>query len=70
MEQGAFWPPDTFGLGRRDQSCWPCRGVAPVAIAVADALGATLGLVLVRKIGVPMQLELAVGAVADGPFPE
>jgi putative phosphoribosyl transferase len=33
-------------------------------------LGAPLDVVLVRKIGVPWQTELAVGAVTDGPSPE
>jgi putative phosphoribosyl transferase len=46
------------------------RGGAPVAFEVAQALGAPLDLVLVRKIGAPSQEELAVGAVADGEDPE
>jgi len=45
------------------------RGGVPVAREVAAALGAPLDLVLVRKIGVPMQPELAMGAVVDGPQP-
>jgi predicted phosphoribosyltransferase len=45
------------------------RGGVPVAREVARALGAPLDLVLVRKIGVPSQPELAMGAVADGPRP-
>src|SRR5665213_3112438 len=45
------------------------RGGVPVAKEVAVALGAPLDLVLVRKIGVPMQPELAMGAVVDGPPP-
>ena len=45
------------------------RGGVPVAAEVAAALGAPLDLVLVRKIGVPMQPELAMGAVADGGVP-
>ncbi len=45
------------------------RGGVPVAEAVASALGAALDLVLVRKIGVPGQPELAMGAVVDGPGP-
>ena len=36
---------------------------------VAAALSAPLGLVLVRKIGVPWQPELAMGAVVDGAAP-
>jgi predicted phosphoribosyltransferase len=45
------------------------RGGVPVAAEVAAALGASLDLVLVRKIGVPSQPELAMGAVADGDTP-
>jgi predicted phosphoribosyltransferase len=45
------------------------RGGVPVAAEVAAALGAPLDLVLVRKIGVPGQPELAMGAVADGAKP-
>lgn len=42
------------------------RGGVPVAAEVARALEAPLDLLLVRKIGAPMQPELAVGAVVDG----
>jgi putative phosphoribosyl transferase len=45
------------------------RGGVPVAAEVAAALGAPLDLILVRKIGVPMQPELAMGAVVDGAEP-
>ena len=45
------------------------RGGVPVAAEVADALNAPLDLVLVRKIGVPSQPELAMGAVVDGGSP-
>jgi predicted phosphoribosyltransferase len=45
------------------------RGGVPVAREVAAALDAPLDLVLVRKIGVPTQPELAMGAVVDGPDP-
>lgn len=45
------------------------RGGVPVAAEVAAALEAPLDLILVRKIGVPMQPELAMGAVADGTPP-
>jgi len=45
------------------------RGGVPVAAEVAASLGAPLDLVLVRKIGVPGQPELAMGAVADGAKP-
>ena len=42
------------------------RGGVPVALEVAQALKAPLDLILVRKIGVPWQPELAVAAVVDG----
>lgn len=42
------------------------RGGVPVAEVVAKALGAPLDLLIVRKIGVPGQPELAAGAVVDG----
>jgi predicted phosphoribosyltransferase len=45
------------------------RGGVPVATEVAAALKAPLDLVLVRKIGVPWQPELAMGAVVDGAAP-
>ena len=45
------------------------RGGVPVAAEVAAALNAPLDLVLVRKIGVPFQPELAMGAVVDGGTP-
>lgn len=45
------------------------RGGVPVAAEVARALEGPLDLVLVRKIGVPSQPELAMGAVVDGPIP-
>jgi putative phosphoribosyl transferase len=45
------------------------RGGVPVGLEVARALNAPLDLLLVRKIGVPWQPELAVGAVMDGGEP-
>lgn len=45
------------------------RGGVPVAAEVARALGAPLDLVMVRKIGLPSQPELALGAVVDGAAP-
>jgi predicted phosphoribosyltransferase len=45
------------------------RGGVPVAAEVAAALHAPLDLILVRKIGVPIQPELAMGAVVDGGAP-
>ncbi len=45
------------------------RGGVPVAMAVAERLRAPLDLVMVRKIGVPGQPELAAGAVVNGVVP-
>jgi putative phosphoribosyl transferase len=42
------------------------RGGVPVAARVATALGAPLDVLLVRKLGVPGQVELAFGAIASG----
>lgn len=42
------------------------RGGVPVAFEVARTLGAPLDVFLVRKLGVPGQPELAMGAIATG----
>lgn len=42
------------------------RGGVPVGFEVARALGAPLDVLLVRKLGVPGQEELAMGAIASG----
>ena len=42
------------------------RGGVPVAFEVARALGAPLDVIVVRKIGVPYQSELAMGAIGEG----
>lgn len=42
------------------------RGGVPVAAEVARALGAPLDVLVVRKLGVPHQPELAMGAVGEG----
>ena len=42
------------------------RGGVPVAYEVAKALGVPLGVFVVRKLGVPGQEELAMGAIASG----
>lgn len=46
------------------------RGGVPVARHIAKVLAAPLDLILVRKIGLPWQPEVAAGAVADGEQPE
>jgi len=45
------------------------RGGVQVAAEIAAALNAPLDVLLVRKIGVPVQPELAMGAVVDGGKP-
>ncbi len=45
------------------------RGGVPVAAEIAAVLNAPLDLLLVRKIGVPFQPELAMGAIVDGSAP-
>lgn len=51
------WPEDTIVLALP-------RGGVPVGSAVASILGAPLDVVVVRKLGVPRQPELAMGAIA------
>jgi putative phosphoribosyl transferase len=41
------------------------RGGIPVAFEVAQALGAVLDVIVVRKIGLPAQPELAMGAIGE-----
>ncbi len=50
--------PDTVVLGLP-------RGGVPVAFEVASALDAPLDVIVVRKLGVPFQPELAMGAVGE-----
>lgn len=42
------------------------RGGVPVAHEVARALGAPLDVIVVRKLGVPFQPEVAMGAIGEG----
>src|SRR6185295_9028441 len=42
------------------------RGGVVVAFEVARALGAPLDVIVVRKLGVPIQPELAMGAIGEG----
>jgi putative phosphoribosyl transferase len=46
------------------------RGGVPVAFEIAEALGAPLDLLLVRKVGLPGQPELALAAIVDGERPD
>lgn len=45
------------------------RGGVPVAFEISRALDAPLDLIVARKIGVPFQPELAMGAVVNGDTP-
>jgi putative phosphoribosyl transferase len=56
---GRFRGPDTVVVGLP-------RGGVPVAHEVAEALGAPLDVILVRKLGVPVQPEVAMGAIGEG----
>jgi len=42
------------------------RGGVPVASRVADRLGLPLDVIVVRKLGVPSQPEVAMGAIGEG----
>ncbi|WP_332666299.1 phosphoribosyltransferase family protein [Aeromicrobium sp.] len=42
------------------------RGGVPVAAEVASALGAPLDVIVVRKLGLPFQPEVAMGAIGEG----
>ncbi|OUL17466.1 phosphoribosyltransferase [Nostoc sp. 106C] len=42
------------------------RGGVPIAFEIAKALNVVLDVLLVRKLGVPSQQELAMGAIASG----
>jgi len=42
------------------------RGGVPVALEIAEALDAELDLMIVRKLGMPGHVELAIGAIAMG----
>ncbi|NVK12809.1 MAG: phosphoribosyltransferase [Rhodobacteraceae bacterium] len=45
------------------------RGGVPVALPIAQVLQAPLDLILIRKIGMPSNPELAAGALAEGSNP-
>jgi putative phosphoribosyl transferase len=42
------------------------RGGVPIAREVADRIGAPLDVIIVRKLGLPFQPELAMGAIGEG----
>ncbi|MCF7696527.1 phosphoribosyltransferase [Mycetohabitans sp. B2] len=46
------------------------RGGVPVAFEVARALGGSLDVLLVRKLGAPHQPELALGSIVEGDPPQ
>jgi putative phosphoribosyl transferase len=54
------------GIGRSDAVVLGLpRGGVPVAFEVAASLGAPLDVIVVRKLGVPFQPELAMGAIGE-----
>src|SRR5690606_39043282 len=55
-----------YGFGRDVVVLGLPRGGVPVALEVAKALRAPLDVLVVRKLGLPEQPELAVGAIAYG----
>ncbi len=55
--------------GRRPLVLGLPRGGVVVAAQIAEALGAELDVLVVRKVGAPRQPELALGAVTDGDEP-
>lgn len=57
---------DTLGSGLSPLVLALPRGGVPVAFEVAKALHAELDIFLVRKLGLPGQEELAIGAIASG----
>jgi predicted phosphoribosyltransferase len=57
MRAGRFTDPIVLALP---------RGGVPVGFEVARALGAPLDVLIVRKLGLPQQPELAIGAIASG----
>jgi putative phosphoribosyl transferase len=53
--------------GRKDLLVFALpRGGVPVGYEVAKALGAELDILIVRKLGVPLQPEVAMGAISSG----
>jgi predicted phosphoribosyltransferase len=42
------------------------RGGVPVAFEIADAIGAPLDVLVVRKVGAPNHREFGIGAIAEG----
>ena len=56
---GSDWPKHSIVLALP-------RGGVPVGFEVARALGFPLDVIVVRKLGVPWQPELAMGAIASG----
>jgi putative phosphoribosyl transferase len=64
---GVLLGAEVAGLNPSDPLvCALPRGGVPVAYEVARALDCPLDVLVVRKIGVPSQPELAMGAIAEG----
>jgi putative phosphoribosyl transferase len=65
-EAGRLLAPNVADLGLHDPLVVGLpRGGVPVAFEVARALRAPLDIVVVRKLGVPYQPELAMGAIGE-----
>ncbi len=70
-EAGRLLAEQLIGYRKRDPVVLALpRGGVPVAFEIATALDAPLDVLLVRKIGVPSEPELALGAVVDGATPD
>lgn len=66
-QAGELLGADVAALAPKDPVVYALpRGGVPVAFEVARALGCPLDVLVVRKIGVPFQPELAMGAIAEG----
>jgi putative phosphoribosyl transferase len=64
---GALLGAEVSGLDPSDPVVYALpRGGVPVGYEVARSLGCPLDVLVVRKVGVPSQPELAMGAVAEG----
>ncbi len=65
LDRRSGWPGRHRDLGQGVAVLGLPRGGVPVAFEVARALEAPLDVVVVRKLGVPSQPELAMGAIGE-----
>jgi len=66
LMRGGGWLLGWSICGASRWSCSACCGAVLVALEVARALGAPLDVIVVRKLEVPFQPELGMGAVGEG----